>query len=105
MVCSANDALVSVVENQRNSSLYSGIQATPDEVYSDRKNNDEIIARNTAKTQGKQAKYRATEVQVGDRVFVSTRGDIQPRPFQSESGKTEGFILPAVEREFANEEI
>ena len=59
------------IEDSRNSSYHSVIGASPNQVYDNVVNNQEIIDRNKKNAKETLEKYKLTKFAVGDKVFVS----------------------------------
>jgi hypothetical protein len=64
--------LLPQVEASRNSSDHSVIKASPDQVYAEAVDMDALVERNLKTASDKMNKYKSTEFQVGDKVFVSS---------------------------------
>jgi hypothetical protein len=70
--------LLPQVEASRNSSYHSVLKASPDQVYAETVSLDAIVERNLKPASDKMEKYRSTEFQVDDKVFVSSSAIYSP---------------------------
>ena len=84
------------IENSRNSSYHSAIKATPNEVYDDTKDNDAIIERNRKVAREKQAKFKTTLFNLGDRVFCSTEAIYSDARSKAKAGIGKEIIIKYV---------